>query len=253
MSTIEPGDAKRSRANGCLVFFAAVGFLILVGFCLLPDLSHSREENDRYLCRNNLKMITLALHAYHDEYKSFPPAYIADANGQPMHSWRVLILPFMEQQTLYRKYRFDEPWDGPNNRKLHEIAVREFACPSTFDRRSGEIPLTTNYVAIVGSETMWPGSTSLRLFQISDSASETIAVAEMQNSGIHWMEPRDLPFDRMSFRINDPETPSISSGHHEVAQIGLADGSVRWVPDSIDPITVRALLTAKGGERVGNF
>ncbi|MEZ6114117.1 MAG: DUF1559 domain-containing protein [Pirellulaceae bacterium] len=90
---------------------------------LLPAVQTAREAARRSQCSSNLKQIELALHNYHDTFKSFPPAYIADANGRPMHSWRVLILPFMEQRELYDQCRFDEPWDGPNN-QLHSEGGR---------------------------------------------------------------------------------------------------------------------------------
>lgn len=60
----------------------------------------------------------MAVANYRSTFGGYPPAYIADCDGRPMHSWRVLILPFLEQQNLYAAYHFDEPWDGPNNRKL---------------------------------------------------------------------------------------------------------------------------------------
>jgi len=74
-------------------------------------------------CSGHLCQISLALHNYHDVFGCFPPAYIADSRGRPMHSWRVLILPFMEQVALYNAYHFEEPWDGPNNRKLARMAL----------------------------------------------------------------------------------------------------------------------------------
>jgi hypothetical protein len=72
---------------------------------LLPSVGHGPEHPRRAQCGNHLKQIGLALQNYHDTYNSFPPAYIADANGKPMHSWRVLILPFMEQKPLYDKFQ----------------------------------------------------------------------------------------------------------------------------------------------------
>ena len=78
-------------------------------------------------CKNNLKQIALALHNYHQANGCFPPAYIADKNGRPMHSWRVLILPYLELDHLYKQYNFNEPWDGPNNKKL--LAARPKGSP----------------------------------------------------------------------------------------------------------------------------
>src|SRR5262245_15742705 len=106
---------------------ALLAILIPFGcFFLLPIGRYSPEAARRMQCSNHLKQIGLALQNYHDTFGSFPPAYIADSKGQPIHSWRVLILPFIEQRQLYDKYRFDEPWDGPNNSNLHGEIVEVF-------------------------------------------------------------------------------------------------------------------------------
>jgi hypothetical protein len=97
---------------------------------LLPAVQAAREAARRTQCSNNLKQIALAFHNYHDTYKTFPPAYIPDENGRPMHSWRVLILPFLEQQALYNMYNFDEPWDSPANAMVTSTAIPVFQCAS---------------------------------------------------------------------------------------------------------------------------
>ena len=104
----------RAFLQACLV--ALVCFLI--GVLLLPAVQSAREAAFCVVCSNNLKQIAMALHMYNEQYGSFPPAYIADENGNPKHGWRVLILPFLDEQALYDKYDFDEPWNGPNNSKL---------------------------------------------------------------------------------------------------------------------------------------
>lgn len=102
---------------------AGIVFLILLyGGCLvclerLAGAQSVREAARRVSCLNNLRHIELALHNYHNAHGCFPPAYIVDESGRPMHSWRVL-LPYLEQEALYDQYDFSEPWDGPNNRKL---------------------------------------------------------------------------------------------------------------------------------------
>src|SRR5437867_4482802 len=101
-----------------LVFqvLAVLGILGLLVALLLPATrSGGREAARRMQCSNYHKQIGLALQNYHDDYHSFPPAYIADADGKPMHSWRVMILPYMERKGLYDKYDLNEPWNGPNN------------------------------------------------------------------------------------------------------------------------------------------
>ena len=121
----------------------------------------------RAICTNNLKQIGLALHNYHTVYNAFPPAYIADETGKPMHSWRMLILPYLEQQNLYDLYDFSEPWDGPHNIALLGKMPQQFSCPSR-DQNATRRPSLTSYVVISGPGTMFPGATPVGLDQVTD-------------------------------------------------------------------------------------
>lgn len=191
----------------------------------------------------------MALQQYHDAFGCFPPAYVADENARPMHSWRVLILPFVDQQELYKRYRFDEPWDGPNNRKLHDVIVPLYSCPSEPKRGSA-----TSYVVVTGPETAWRGGTSLSLGDIRDGTSQTISVAEVASGSVHWMEPRDLEFDRMSFTIDSSDKAvGLESHHPGGANVLMADGSVHWLAAKTARRSLRALLTASGGDDVGEL
>ena len=199
-------------------------------------------------CMSNLKQIGVALHNYHNRYGSFPPAYIADEDGKPMHSWRVLLLPYMEEGFLYEKYRFDEPWDGPNNRTLHDYYAPynipcNYSCPANTNTN------VTSYVAVVGPGTAWPDDKSTKLGDFADGASNTIMIVEMANSGIHWMEPRDLHVLKMHPWINAKSSQAISSNHPGGACVLFADGSVYFLPTGFLP-KLNALLTIDGGEEV---
>ena len=160
------------------------------------------------MCQNNLKQIALALLNYHQANGCFPPAYIADKNGKPMHSWRVLILPYMEMNALYNAYDFTEPWDGPKNKKLLATALQGYVCPS--DPNAYAPGATqTSYVAVVGRNAAWAGEKSRKLGPVDfpGGASNTIMVVEVANSGIPWMEPRDLSLD------------ALASGRGQVARV----------------------------------
>ena len=180
----------------------------------------------------------------------------ADSHGRPMHSWRVLLLPFLEQEALYNKYRFDEPWDGPNNRRLADIALEIYRCPSdAYFAKGKESTTTTNYVAVIGPETIWPESRSVSISEISDGISNTIALVEVANSGIHWMEPRDLHVLQMAPSVNGHAGQGISSRHEGPVgnHILLCDGRVTRLSDDFPGDRLRALLTRSGGEDVGEF
>ena len=162
-----------------------------------------------------------------------------------MHSWRVLILPFLERQDLYNAYNFAQPWDGPDNRKLADKIGTTYL-------RSGlesDQVRTTSFVAVVGPETAWRGTEPVGYEDLPDGRNATLIVVEVPDGRFRWMEPRDLPFDTMSFRIND------RSGHGPGSKLGgarvvSADATVRDLPDDFDPKTLRAMLTAGGGEAI---
>ncbi len=193
-------------------------------------------------CISNLKYIGLALHNYHEAFGCFPPAYVADETGKPMHSWRVLILPFMSDGSLFKAYNMAEPWDGPNNRKLLDQRPGDFGCPSR--DAMGHL---TSYVAIVGPKTTFPGSKSRRIAEIGDGTIETILLAEVSNVDIPWTEPRDLDVETMSWIINDPSKPAVSSVHRRAPTLLFADGTVRSL-STLSPAVLKAMSTIDGGE-----
>jgi len=225
-----------------LAAFIIIGVL---AFLLLPSIN-SRPAPPRSECANNLKQIAVALRAYHDDYGSFPPAFVTDKKGRPMHSWRVLILPFMEQQALYEEYDFDEPWNGPNNRRFLDVAIPTYRCPSD---DSGKVAIT-NYLAIVGPGTAWPGSSTVKDADVVDGPSDTIHVVEVRNSGIHWIEPRDLGAAVLVPAINPKKGGAISSGHREGANVLFCDGKVEFLTDETGAAAVRAMITTSAGDEV---
>jgi hypothetical protein len=221
---------------------------------LFPTVQQSGfGEASRYQCKHNLKMIGLALHNYHDRYGCFPPVCIRDKTGRPLHSWRVLLLPFLDQQTLYNEYRFDEPWDGPHNTRLASRVGAIFNCATENRRHNRKQTPMTSYVAVVGPGTMWPADRPVSLEDVTDDLSSTLMVVEIANSTISWMEPRDLPLSQLAPRINGQPGPAISSVHRKCVQCLFADGSTRLLLETLPATTLSGLLTRNGGEPVSDF
>ena len=160
-----------------------------------------------------------------------------------MHSWRVLILPYLEQNDLYKEYNFDEPWDGPNNRKLASRMPRMYALHG--EEHPGNT--TTNYLAVVGPETIWQGSKGVAVDAVKDGASNTILIVENKGADVHWMEPRDLSFAQMDFTLNSPN--GISSRYLDPAVV-MVSCTVFRLTKSVEPATLRAMFTINGGEKV---
>jgi hypothetical protein len=228
-----------------LVFAVGCSFVLLC--LLLPSSSHCDPKvMNRAQCTNNLKQIELALRTYHDLFDVLPPAYVADANGRPMHSWRVLILPFLEQSPLYNRYNFSEPWDGPNNIKLLDSMPTVFDCPSRYSK--GAERNRTSYVAITGPGTLFPGTAPAKFADDADGL--TMMVAEVENVNIPWTAPTDLDIRTMSFQINDPKRPGISSKHPRGANAIVHGSGCEFVQETMSAQYVRQKATANDGTLV---
>jgi len=225
------------------VLIAVVIVAILVAL-LYPFGGHGPEPSRRSTCKNNLKHIGLALHNYHDNYDSFPPAYVVDENDRPLYSWRVLILPFVDQAPLYGKLHLDEPWNSPHNRPLLDVDIPAFRCPSDKETAKG----MTNYLAVVGPETMWPAPDTCRFKDVTDGASNTLHVVEVANSGIHWAEPRDLHVTQMAREVNPSAGMGMSSRYTGGTHVLFGDGRVQFIADDSPVEQLRAMLTRAGGE-----
>jgi hypothetical protein len=237
-----------SRKADRLAVAALVACGLSILFCLHISVSDPSEHFYRGNCHSNLRRIALAMRDYADRYGTLPPAYIADSHGKPVHSWRVLILPFLGQERLYKKYSFDEPWDGPNNRILHKEIENQYQCWSdTSVRVDG---MKTSYVVVTGDRTAFPGSHSVKLSDIRKPLKDVLLVVEVANSGIDWMEPRDLPLSEMDFKVNGKPGKSLSSGHgsswiygyYDVVNAAYADGDDKSVPLDISPDALKNLL-----------
>jgi hypothetical protein len=198
-------------------------------------------------CSLNLKRIGLALHNYHDVYKCFPPAYVPDEKGKPKHSWRVLLLPFVEQQGLYAQYNFKEPFDGPANRRLAQTSVSVYQCPeSAAAATSGA---GASYVMLVGPGMLSDGPKSSKLADVRDGTSNTIAVVEIPGPGPNWMEPKDVTLDEFLAMFPRPGGP-VQATNHPGVNVLLLDGSVRSLSTDTPLATIRAMATIAGGELV---
>jgi hypothetical protein len=188
----------------------------------------------------------LAVANYTDNHGHFPPAYIADENGRPLLSWRILLLPFLDELDLYKQFDQTEPWDGPTNAPLLK------QMPSTYRLHTidDEHDTATNYVAIVGKDTMWSGAEGRESTFITDGSGKTLLIAEFVGRPIPWTKPEDLMFSEMDMIVDSDN--GISSVLSPPAFVTVS-GSVEYLPIETTEVSVRALLTARGGDQPGAF
>ena len=217
---------------------ATPGILIAL---LLPAVQKVREAARRTDTANHVRQMQLALLNYESAFTTFP-SDIRAANGKSLLSWRVAILPFIEQQNLYEQFHLDEPWDSEHNRPLLE------QMPDVFKSTGVELPPgTCNLLGVSGPGTMFGGK-PLKISSILDGTSNTVAVVEVDpDRAVPWTQPADWIFK--------PDDPLSGLGNIRPSgfNVGFVDGSIQHINASIDPETWKALLTIAGGEVIGNY
>ena len=241
--SVTPELAKK---RGFPFFKLLIGFGIIAVLVslVLPELQRARPAAYRQQCKNNLQQIGLALHNYADQYGAFPPAHTVDAAGKPLHSWRTLILPFLEQQELYKKIDLSKPWNDPANAEAFKTTPAAYRCPSARLQ-----PNYTSYLGVVGENACFHPTEPRAFSEISDGLSNTLMVFEVaQKLAVHWMDPLDANAEMvLSFKSDG------NIGHDGGTQVALADGSVRFISENASPETLRALISIFGNEQVGEY
>lgn len=170
-------------------------------------------------------------------------AVIYSKNGQPLYSWRVALLPYLEQDPLYKQFKLDEAWNSPHNSKL--VA----RMPPVFDIPGSKAPAGKTFIqAFVGQGTAFPtGKQGLRLpLDFKDGTSNTILVAE-SNLAQAWTAPSDMSYDP---RFSNPK---FLVGNHtgRGTLVGMADGAVKVIPATVSDKTWKAAVTASAGDLLG--
>jgi hypothetical protein len=202
-----------------------------------------RAAAARSRTQNNLKQIALAMHNYHDAHGSMPTAATVARKGKLLHSWRVAVLPYVEQDALYRKFKLDEPWDSAHNKKVFE----ENPMPAVFAVEGVNKPgdKDTHFQVFRGNGAMFEVIRGVKLADITDGTSNTVMVATAKTP-VPWTKPDDIEFDPKA----DPRDLLLFVD--DVCNLALGDGSVRAIRKTISADTLRALVTRNGGEVVGN-
>ncbi|MGO9113688.1 MAG: DUF1559 domain-containing protein [Thermoguttaceae bacterium] len=207
-------------------------------------IGQARDSACRAQSMNNLKQIALAMHMYYDSQKHFPAAATYGPDGRPLLSWRVYILPFIEQKQLFDQFHLNEPWDSPHNKSLIERMPAIFHSPKSKVEKG-----KTNYLVPVGNGALYASRRDEPKFEdIRDGTSQTIMMVEADDQyAVTWTKPDDLAFDP-----KDPKK-DIGSLYEGGFNAAYCDGSVRFLGANIDPKTLTALFTRAGGEVIGPY
>ena len=221
--------------------FQSVAVIGTLTGIMLPAVQAARQAARRMQSSNNLKQIALAFHNFHDTYRTFPAAAGLDNDGQPMISWRVALLPFLDEAALYQEFHLDEPWDSEHNITLLERMPAVYRHPSRKTQ-----PGYTVYQVPLSDESLLRQTEPTNMAQITDGTSNTIlALQTSVDAAVPWTAPQDYQIDK-----DNPGAKLFTNGE---TQIDLGDGSVRSIPESIAAEILNALYTRGGGEVVGDY
>lgn len=216
-----------------------VGIIALVIGLLLPADRSVRPTARRWQCSSNLRQIALALHSYEQAYKALPPAHTVDANGRPLHSWRALILPYLDEEAVYQTIDLTKPWNDPANARALQTSISVYHCPEAVGPKN-----TTTYLASVGPNSCFLPERSRRLEEITDPHASTLMVIEAgEGNAVPWMAPVDA--DESLARNLGSETQFHHRGGMNAC---FVDGSVKFLSASISDEIRRAVISISGND-----
>lgn len=277
------GQAQRASSRSAfslvelLVVIAIVG--ILLGL-LLPAVQAAREAGRQTKCRSNLRQIGIALHSYHDAYGSFPTG--CTEPGRKQLAWSVFVLPFLEQEAVWRLVDMNRAYTSAANRAATTQIIPVYLCPTTARLESGRVGNTTgdrnnngkadpgdfmgvtDYGGIYGAAMPGVGARgngvllydrAIKFADIGDGTSQTIIVAE--NTGRGWAHDGEWSngeniFDQYG-KINDPDNRNLNemwSDHPGGVQALFCDGSVHFLREEMSLKTLQAICTRNGHDVV---
>jgi hypothetical protein len=211
---------------------------------LLPAVQAAREAAWRTQSRNNLKMIGLALYNYHDVFQGFPPGAIADKAGREYHGWQTMLLPFVEQMSVYNKIDFNVPWNVPKNRAPMQTQIACYVAAGINETNDAAGYALSHYA---GNSYLFRENRSFRLSQIADGASKTILAGEAAGNFKPWGNPENWRDPSNGIHAG-PD--SFGRPNSPLAGFLMCDGSVRFLTRDIDPGILKALATPAGNEAV---
>lgn len=239
----------RDHAKVLLIAIASLALAAtvigLAALLLGPAFQAARTATLCHRCAGNLQQLALALDAYERSYGSYPPAYVVGPDGKPWHSWRVLLLPYLgsAENQLYQHYDMAQPWNSPHNMQLLTSMPSVFVSPAD---ETAKAQYETSYVAVVGPGMALAGSVPTHSAQMADGKTATVVLVEIRGAGITWTEPRDLDGRNLTYRIGT----DLGGNHAGGMNVVTADGESHFLPDTLTPEEVHALLTIAGGEDV---
>jgi hypothetical protein len=222
--------------NRCRVNYLFLGILVMaifagVGIGVSIALKSASDEAARLKDAGNLNQVGLAITNYAEAYDSLPPWAITDKEGKPLLSWRVAILQFIEQESLYREFRLDEPWDSSHNLRLLERMPSQYRSERS---KRIDIPNTTHVRIFIGKNTPWAERPKLEEKLFQNGLSGTLMLVETEDA-VPWTKPDEIEY------LPDRPLPNLGVSREEVLVV-TCDGHYRFLGKPVDEIAIRKMI-----------
>lgn len=251
-----PAPPPAARANLPLRGFVAAGVTAILFACLLfavirfggQSITRLAASRDQSMALRNLQQIAAAINAYAADHGVYPPQRTTDSRGRPLHSWRVLILPYLEETDLYSQIDLTVPWDHPKHADLLFQIPRVYQHPTATSANEFQ----AGFYLVTGPGTLFPEQGPFSPRDLTDDPAQTLLVVDAAPpvASQSWLEPVDLDVVRLRGNIGGDPATEIGGLLEGGAAVATADGRSHFLPRSTDPFTVRALITPRGGERL---
>jgi hypothetical protein len=228
--------------------------LICAGFAKAPLLGQNKAPVDSQVtpkvseaeaqkeARTRLGRLANAFWNYWEEHRTFPPSALVNKEGKALLSWRVLILPYIGEAKLFRKFKLTEPWDSPHNKML----LTEMPDVFTPTWGDGIEANTTPWQVFTGPGTIFEGSKGCRLSEITDGTSNTILVVEAGRL-VPWTKPEDLTYDAKK------EIPPLGIMFPRTFRFAAADGAIYIGKRDFNQKVMRECIVRNDGEASSGF
>jgi hypothetical protein len=224
------GAAAGAGVSVALVVGIILGVLLVGGVAVLllfMGVQRVRVSAARLKDQNNLKQIAIAMHSYHESNGVLPPA------GGDV-SWRVHLLPYVEQSRVYQQFDLNQPWDSPANKRLASQTIPTYVAAGDMESAP-----ETHYRVFVGPHTLYePGKVPLNFAGVTDGLGSTLFAVEATDA-VPWPAPKELEYDR-----NGP-LPPLGLPNRKGFNVTMLDGSVRFVTDKTSEDSIRAGIDPK--------
>lgn len=259
--TILPTAATQGHVSVVEGLASAATLLGLV-WLMTPTTSYPKDVAQANACSYHLKGVGIAIHGDAEAHDGLLMETVVRSHEKPPRTWRVELLPYLEQQPLRKQYEDNQTWDAPVNESIAQTPHHPYFCPNNVIRTDDRNRSYTAFLACTGSTAFFPTPTAgprrqRRFDDIRDGISHTAMLVEACGQNVVWTEPRDLDVDTVPLGVNLPglrrgESAGLLSSHDPsgAAAVLTGDGAVRRLSADTEPEVLRAMLTIDGGESV---